>query len=111
MNVPLSPGTSRQEYRDRFSEALQEVDARFSPEFIFISSGFDVLAGDPLGGQEVEPEDLFDFTREVMSVAEKRAGGRLVAVLEGGYVPERVGNGTVAVLRALAGLERPTPAS
>jgi acetoin utilization deacetylase AcuC-like enzyme len=111
LNVPLAPGTSRQEYRDRFGEALREVDARFSPEFVFISSGFDVLAGDPLGGQEVEPEDLFDFTREVMSLAEKRAGGRLVVVLEGGYVPERVGNGAVAVLRALASLERPAPAS
>jgi len=31
----------------------------------------------------------------------------MVVVLEGGYVLERVGSGTVAVLRALAGLEAP----
>ena len=107
LNVPLPPGTSRREYRDRFTDALGTVRERFSPGFIFISSGFDVLAGDPLGGQELEPEDLFDMTREVLAFGEATAGERVVGVLEGGYVPARVGSGTVAVLRALAGLERP----
>ena len=105
LNVPLPPGTAREEYRDRFHAALDEVGDRFSPEFILVSSG---LAGDPLGGQAVEPEDLYEFTRAVMSLAEKTAGGRVVSLLEGGYVPERVGAGSVAVLRALAGLEVPT---
>jgi acetoin utilization deacetylase AcuC-like enzyme len=43
----------------------------------------------------------------VMGLADEKAAGRVVALLEGGYVPERVGAGTVAVLRALAGLEAP----
>jgi acetoin utilization deacetylase AcuC-like enzyme len=107
LNVPLSPGTSRSEYRDRFVEALSTVKDRFAPDFVFISSGFDVLTGDPLGGQELEPEDLFEFTGEVMALADETAGGRLITLLEGGYVPERVGAGTVAVLRALAGLGAP----
>jgi acetoin utilization deacetylase AcuC-like enzyme len=107
LNVPLPAGTSREEYRNRFSAALGEVRARFSPDFFFISSGFDVLAGDPLGGQALEPEDLFDLTREVMAFAGSTAGERVVVVLEGGYDPERVGAGTVAVLRALAGLDLP----
>jgi acetoin utilization deacetylase AcuC-like enzyme len=108
LNVPLAPGTSRGEYRDRFMAALEEVHGRFEPDFVFISSGFDVLTGDPLGGQEVEPEDLFDFTSNVMEVARDAAGDRLVVTLEGGYAPERLGAGAVAVLRALAGLASPT---
>jgi acetoin utilization deacetylase AcuC-like enzyme len=108
MNVPLPPGTAREEYRDRFHAAIEEVRGRFSPDFVFVSSGFDVLAGDPLGGQDVEPQDLFEFTGAVMSLAEESAGGKVVALLEGGYVPERVGAGSVAVLRALAGLDVPT---
>jgi acetoin utilization deacetylase AcuC-like enzyme len=32
------------------------------------------------------------------------AAGRVVVVLEGGYVPERIGQGAVDVLRALADL-------
>ncbi len=107
LNVTLPPGTSREEYRDRFMEGLAEVRDRFDPDFVFISSGFDVLKDDPLGGQEVEPEDLHGFTKAVMALAHERAGGRLVALLEGGYVPERVGAGTVSVLRALAGLGAP----
>ncbi len=106
-NVPLPPGTSREEYRDRFRGATEEVLSTFEPEFIFISSGYDVLKGDPLGGQELEPEDLHGFTRELMAVADRTAGGRLVVLMEGGYVPERVGAGTVAVVRALVGLDPP----
>jgi acetoin utilization deacetylase AcuC-like enzyme len=107
LNVVLPPGASREEYRDRFLGALDRVRSSFDPDFVLISSGFDVLKGDPLGDQEVEPEDLHGFTRAVMALADENAAGRVVAILEGGYVPERVGAGTVAVLRALAGLEAP----
>lgn len=107
MNVTVPPGTSREGYRSRFLEALAEVRGRFDPDFVFISSGFDVLKGDPLGDQELEPEDLHGFTREVMALAGEKAEGRLVVLLEGGYVPERVGAGTVSILRALAGLDGP----
>jgi len=107
LNVTLPSGTPREAYRDRFLEALGEVRSRFDPDFVFISSGFDVLKGDPLGGQEVEPEDLHGFTKEVMALADETAGGRLVVLLEGGYVPDRVGSGAVSVLRALAGLGEP----
>jgi acetoin utilization deacetylase AcuC-like enzyme len=107
MNVPLAPGTPREVYRERFSRALEAAGEAFSPDFILVSSGFDVLSGDPLGGQNVEPEDLHRFTREVMELADKTAEGRVIVLLEGGYVPHRVGDGAVAVIRALAGLEAP----
>jgi len=105
LNVPLPHGTSREAYVDRFRVALESVASRFSPDFVFISSGFDVLAGDPLGGLELEPEDLFHLTRDVLALADVTAHGRVLGLLEGGYVPGRVGAGTVSVLRALAGLE------
>jgi acetoin utilization deacetylase AcuC-like enzyme len=104
MNVPLPPGLSRPEYRARFEDALGEVQRGFDPDFILVSSGFDVLAGDPLGGQELEPDDLHGFTTQLMRWAEEVCQGRVLVALEGGYVPERVGSGTVAVIRALAGL-------
>jgi len=107
LNVPLSPGTSLEEYRERFREALTKVRRHFRPDFVFVSSGFDVLKGDPLGGQELEPADLHAMTREVMELADEMAGGRLLVLLEGGYVPERVGSGTVAVVRSLVGLGMP----
>lgn len=106
-NVPLHAGTPRAEYLDVFERELSEAATRFSPDFVLMSAGFDVLAGDPLGGMLLEPEDLHAMTRRVVEVAAERCEGRLVTFLEGGYVPERLGAGAVAVIRALADLEVP----
>ena len=107
MNVPLEAGTSAGEYRERFDEALTLVSARFEPDFVLISSGFDAMAGDPLGELLLAPSDLHLMTRRVMDVARDHASGRVVSLLEGGYDPPRIGAGAVAVIRALAGLEVP----
>jgi len=74
---------------------------------VLVSAGFDAMAGDPLGQLRLEPYDLYDMTRHVMDVAAGRCNGRVVTLLEGGYDPKRLGEGAVAVIRALAGLEAP----
>ena len=61
------------------------------------------MAGDPLGGLCLEPEDLHFLTTKVMHTAPKQCG--IVVALEGGYHPERTGLGVKAVLRALAEVE------
>jgi acetoin utilization deacetylase AcuC-like enzyme len=103
-NVPLPHGTSRAEYRRRFSDALGSSLDEFEPDLVFMSAGFDCLAGDPLGGLLLEPEDLHAITEEIAERTRSSAEGRVVAVLEGGYVPERIGAGAANVMRALAGL-------
>ncbi len=103
-NVPLPFGTGAAEYRSRFSAALGASLADFEPDFVLVSGGFDCLAGDPLGGLLLEPEDLHAITREVVERTRSSAEGRVAVVLEGGYLPQRVGRGAVDVIRALAGL-------
>ena len=121
LNVPLPAGTSVAEYSQRFSDALNQGLETCRPDFILISAGFDVMAGDPLGGMLLEPEDLHALTREVMAgaanehgaresgarepVAEDSPGVGVVATLEGGYDPARTGLGAAAVLRGLAGID------
>ena len=105
INVPLRAGTPRAAHRERFTEALEAALERFAPDFVLISAGFDAMAGDPLGGLLLEPEDLHAMTREVVEAAESACGGRVVALLEGGYAPARLGAGAVAVIRGLAGIE------
>jgi len=118
LNVPLPAGTPAAEYRQHFSRALQQGLETCRPDFILISAGFDVMAGDPLGGMLLEPEDLHALTREVMagaaiepgageSGADDARGVGVVATLEGGYDPARTGLGAAAVLRALAGISLP----
>lgn len=104
LNVPLPAGTSRTEYRRRFEQALEEATRGFAPDFVLVSSGFDALAGDPLGGLLLEPEDMHAMTRHLIEEVASGCDGRVVALLEGGYHPERLGLATAAVIRALAGL-------
>jgi len=102
LNVPLPGGTSPESYSRHFWKAVDAALDRCRPDFILISAGFDVMAGDPLGDMLLEPEDLHALTRGLL----ERGGDRapVVAALEGGYDPTRTGLGVVAVLRALAGL-------
>ena len=100
-NVPLPAGTTAQAYRSAFSEAVATAFLSFAPEFVLVSAGFDAMAGDPLGGLMLEPQDLHAMTRLVLDHAGDPARGRVAAVLEGGYAPVRVGEGVVAVLSAL----------
>lgn len=98
-NVPRPPGLPRATY---VADLLSAVDAAIAvsrPDVLLVSAGFDSLAGDPLGGFTLEPEDL----AHVAEVLRARvAPAPLVAVLEGGYVPARLAAGVCAVVRALA---------
>lgn len=105
LNVPLPAGTTAAVYRTHFDAALGNALEVFTPDFVLVSSGFDSMAGDPLGDFHLEPSDLFDMTRRVVEIAQDVCDGRVVTLLEGGYEPKRLGAGAVAVIRALAGLE------
>ena len=107
LNVPLAAGTPAVEHRAHFEDAIAQALSRFEPDFVLVSAGFDAMAGDPLGDLRLEPSDLYDMTRHVMDVAAGGCNGRVVTLLEGGYHPNRLGEGVVAVIRALAGLDAP----
>jgi acetoin utilization deacetylase AcuC-like enzyme len=104
LNVPLPAATPRQEYRACFERAVLEATDGFQPDFVLVSAGFDVMAGDPLGGMLLEPEDLHAMTRFLLEAVAAGCDGRVIALLEGGYDPARLGLGAIAVIRALAGL-------
>ena len=104
INVPLAAATPRAHYHERFVRALDDAWAFGRPDFVLVSAGFDVMAGDPLGGQLLESADLHALTRNLVERTEADGIG-LVASLEGGYDPALTGQGVVAVIRALAGLE------
>jgi len=104
LNVPLAAATPRAAYREAFSSALDKVASSFKPDFVLVSAGFDALAGDPLGELLLEPSDYHGMTSELVSRAQEWCGGRVVAVLEGGYDPQRTGQAAALTLRALAGI-------
>ncbi|HYS79391.1 MAG TPA: histone deacetylase [Anaeromyxobacteraceae bacterium] len=103
-NVPLGHGTTAAEYRDAFREALDATLEEFTPEMVLVSAGFDCLAGDPLGGILLEPADLHAIASDLLERTRSATDGRIAAVLEGGYVPARMGQAVADVLRSFCGL-------
>jgi acetoin utilization deacetylase AcuC-like enzyme len=100
-NVPMPAGLASDRYVSAFLGAVDEATRGWRPDLVFISAGFDSLAGDPLGGFTLEMADVDRLTREMVSRAEGWCGGRVVSVLEGGYVPERLGEACVTMLEGL----------
>lgn len=99
--VPAGAGGG--EFGDALAAALEGA-AAWEPEWILLSAGFDILAGDPLGGLVVDPREVYDLTLLLRDAADRSCGGRLVSVLEGGYDPAATGRAVVQHLRALTGL-------
>jgi acetoin utilization deacetylase AcuC-like enzyme len=87
LNMPVTFGTPRPTYRDRFAAALEEMAARIRPQLVLISAGFDAHRADPIGSLDLEVEDFAELTQLVLDVAKVHAGGRVVSMLEGGYNP------------------------
>ena len=76
-----------------------------------MSAGFDIAAGDPLGGMAVTPAGFGLLTASLMAMAERTAAGRLALVLEGGYDLRTLRDGVREVLKTLAKRDSPHSAA
>ena len=100
-NVPMRAALPPDRYVRALLDAVEQATAGFAPDIVFISAGFDSLAGDPLGGFTLEVEHVDLLTREIVTRAAGWCGGRVVSALEGGYAPDRLGAACVRHMRAL----------
>jgi acetoin utilization deacetylase AcuC-like enzyme len=101
LNVPVRAMTARLEQRRMFDAALQEMGARFKPDLIIISAGFDSHEADPLGQLRLEDEDFVEMTRAVKEWARAACKGRVVSCMEGGYNLDTLGGTVRAHMSAL----------
>ncbi|MBL8765737.1 MAG: histone deacetylase [Planctomycetes bacterium] len=85
LNVPLSADTTPAQYHAALDRALRTVDARFQPQLLLLSAGFDAYEDDPVGGLHLRADDFRAITGRLTAYARKRCGGRIVSILEGGY--------------------------
>jgi acetoin utilization deacetylase AcuC-like enzyme len=100
-NRPLPHGYPRQRYRDLFASDLDEIAARFQPDFALVSAGFDSHRLDPLGGLTLEEEDFAWLTKAVVT---RLQPGRVASALEGGYHLQALARSAAAHVGALAGV-------
>jgi len=87
LNIPLRAGDGDAELEAAFRDGLLPAARAFRPELVIISAGFDAHRGDPLGGLNATAAGFARLTRVVADLAGECAAGRVVSVLEGGYVP------------------------
>jgi acetoin utilization deacetylase AcuC-like enzyme len=102
LNRPLPPGTGGSAWRRVVErDVLPAIDG-WAPELILVSAGFDAHEADPLAGMALVEDDFAWVTGELLGLATRHSGGRIVSCLEGGYDPPALARSTVAHLRALA---------
>jgi acetoin utilization deacetylase AcuC-like enzyme len=85
VNAPLRAGDDGEVFREALRTAVLPRMEAFGPDLIVISAGFDAHWRDPLANLRLVEADFAWATREVTAIAERRCGGRVVSLLEGGY--------------------------
>ena len=104
VNVPLPGGTGSDDFRQVVYDVWLPRLRQFKPEMILVSAGFDAHIEDDLGGLKLFEMDFVWVTEQIKQVAEESAQGRIVSMLEGGYVLSALARSVAAHLRVLAGL-------
>jgi acetoin utilization deacetylase AcuC-like enzyme len=94
-NVPMPAGLARDRYVNALWGAIVSATVAWPPDVIIISAGYDGMAGDPLGGFTLEPEDFAEWMHRLRALA---PDAPIVAVMEGGYAPERLAAGVLATV-------------
>jgi acetoin utilization deacetylase AcuC-like enzyme len=100
VNIPLGAGSGDEDYLRAFEEVVEPAVARFDPELVLVSAGFDAHEEDPLANMLVTEAGFAELARRCAGL-----GPRTAAVLEGGYNLETLPR---LVAAALAGFSRKT---
>ena len=85
-------------------EIVEQCGRSGIKNIIIISAGFDAHYEDDLGGMKLLEKDYAWVTEELKRVADESAHGRIVLMLEGGYVLSSLARSVAAHIKVLAGL-------
>lgn len=106
VNLPIPPGSSDDVYRFLMKTIIIPLARIFQPEFIAVSAGQDNHFSDPLTNLALTASGYRECMAEMVTLADELCGGRLVAVLEGGYsVDTALPYTNLGIIAALAGLD------
>ncbi len=101
VNVPLPAGADGAVFRAAWAGTILPALEGFARELLIVSAGFDAHRADPLAQLRLETEDFAWITAELVALAGRRTGGRIVSVLEGGYDLESLAASAAAHVREL----------
>jgi len=100
-NAILKAGTNSKEFLKIFDNKVLNPIDKFKPEIILISAGFDAHIRDPLANINLESEDFFKITKNIVEIANTHSKGRVISFLEGGYDLQALSESIIEHLNAL----------
>jgi len=100
LNFPMAYGTGDKEFIEAIKR-LSDVMEKYRPETILISAGFDAYTKDPYVGLNITLDGFNTMCKLVEETADSICGGKIVSVLEGGYVYDFLGAVVVDHLKIL----------
>jgi acetoin utilization deacetylase AcuC-like enzyme len=103
INVPLPAGTDDSGFIAAFREILAPAAREFSPDIVLISAGMDACNNDGLAQMRMSVEGFSVLASIVKSIAKEHCGGKIAAVLEGGYDLRLLSRSVTAVLDVFIG--------
>ena len=105
LNIPMPAGSGSAAYRSAFDKVIVPALQKFQPDMIFVASGFDASAMDPLGHMMLSSDDYRYMARSLLDVADSHCNGHLIMTHEGGYSAAYVPYCGLAVLETMSGLD------
>ncbi len=102
INVGLPGGSRDDDYLAVFDRVFLPAISQFAPDLILVSAGFDAFEHDPLAGMRVTHRGFAQMAARLRALADRVCGGRILAVLEGGYDLHGLAGGMAGVLEAFA---------
>lgn len=104
LNVPIPAYTRGMDIREIIEMSWIPRLEEFQPEMIFISAGFDAHREDDMGQLGLTEQDFAWITQRIKDIAKRYSKGRIVSLLEGGYVMSPLARSVEAHIRVLADL-------
>jgi acetoin utilization deacetylase AcuC-like enzyme len=102
INLPVPAGSEEALWLSLLEDEILPAAARFEPQLVLISAGFDAHRADPLAECRLDAGS-FGRMAAIASEAATGWGAPVGAVLEGGYAPTALAESVVATMRSLAG--------
>ncbi|MDT8306473.1 MAG: histone deacetylase [Anaerolineae bacterium] len=103
LNVPFPRHVGDEGYRRAFEEVVLPAARAFAPELILVSVGFDAHWQDPLASAGLSLVGYAELSRLLLELAEELTDGKIVFILEGGYLLPALHHGILNLCRALLG--------
>jgi acetoin utilization deacetylase AcuC-like enzyme len=100
-NATLKAGTTSKEFIAIFDQKVLKAIDKFKPEVILISAGFDAHKRDPLANINLDSDDFFEITKNIVDIANTHSKGRVISFLEGGYDLQALSESIIEHLNAL----------